>query len=159
MTTYNPNDLNELEQILLGVLGAGLVPSNVAGDASFRLDYLCAVSLALIRAEPRETYLDPDGRKATPALQHDLTDALADLEQKRILSSGGSELLLTPDQPPSPAPHQQLANFDQHPKIFDRYLAGRCLDALLRNTAVYRFIMDKYADSSEVYQKNYQQYR
>jgi hypothetical protein len=162
MTTCNPGDLSEIEQVLLGVLGAGLAPSSVAGDPSLRLDYLTAVSLALVRGLPREAYLVPGGATATQAFQRELTDALYGLEERKILGVGAppADVLLTPEiEQPARSTHEPVANFDYYPKVFDRYLTGRCVDTLLRNPAVYRFIMDKYADSSEIYQKHYQEYR
>ena len=163
VTTLNPDDLGELERVLLGVLGAGLVPSSIAADPSFRYDYLTAVSFALWQGLPRETYLEPDGTRATEVFQRQLSDAVYELEQRRVLVVSGPspEVLLDPSAGASggavPARREAMANFDQEPAIFDRYLAGRCLDEILRNTAVYRFIMDKYADSSEIWQQHYKE--
>ena len=162
MTIYNPNELGELERVLLGVLGAGLAPSSVAGDPTLRLDYLTAVSLALLRGLPRETYLKPESAQATEAFQRELTDALYDLEDCKILGVNAPplDMLLGPEAPPAKrSGHEPIANFDRYPKVFDRYLTGRCVDEILKHPAVYRFIMDKYAESSEVYQQHYQDYR
>jgi hypothetical protein len=49
VTSLNPGDLDQLERIALGVLGAGLAPSSVAGDASFRLDVLIGTCLELAK--------------------------------------------------------------------------------------------------------------
>lgn len=163
MTTLNPEDLDELERVLLGVLGAGLVPSSIAGDPSFRYDSLTAVSFAMWQGLPRETYLEPSATRASEAFQRQLSDAVYDLEQRRVLVVSGPspEMLLDLDASASGgavhARREAMPNFDQEPAIFDRYLAGRCLDEILRNAAVYRFIMDRYADSSEIWQRHYKE--
>lgn len=160
MTALNPADLTELERIALGVLGAGLAPSSVAHDQSLRLDVLTAVSLALLRGLPADAFLNLDGN-GTPAFQRELSDAYCDLDEKRILGLGGPPLepLMMPGAEPVRRPDRRpLANFEQHPTVFDRYLAGRCLDELLRNGEVYQYIMGKYAESSEVWQRVYRQY-
>lgn len=161
MTTVNPEDLSELERVLLGVLGAGLAPSSVAGDPTFRIDHLTAVGLALLRGLSRQTFLNPAGPGATDAFQRALTEALHALEDRKILGVGSPppDMVLTIDnQPAARIPRAEVANFDQQPKVFDRYLAGRCLDELLNHPDVYRFIMDKYGESSEVWQRVYKQY-
>jgi hypothetical protein len=90
-----------------------------------------------------------------------LTDVVRHLEVKKILGMGGPppEVWLSPGIPAVRAPGQDpIANFDQHPTVFDRHLAGRCLDEILRNEAIYRYIMGKYAESSEIWQRVYRQY-
>jgi hypothetical protein len=132
----------------------------VAHDPSFRLDVLTAVSLALLRDLPESTYLETPER-ATPDFQRRLSDAYYDLDAKRILGVGGSPvqaLIMPGTEPQRSIDRGPLANFEQYPTVFDRYLAGRCLDQLLTNTRVYRYIMGKYAESSEVWQRVYRQY-
>ena len=160
VNTLSPSDLTELERTVLALLGAGLAPSSVANDAGFRLDYLTAVTLALLRNEPRDAYLAPDGA-ATPALRRDLSDAMYDLADRQVLAfeaapanpllniEGGIDAKI--------ADRSRPVSFDQHPTVFDRYLAGRCLDELLRHPDAYRFVMGMYADSSEVWQRVYKQ--
>lgn len=156
-----PEALSELERVTLGVLGAGLAPADLANDPTLRLDYVTAVSLALQRGLSETAYLEPGGGQARRDFQRELTDALYDLEQKGVLGVGGPPPGLMLDgsvQPPVRPARVEVANFDQPPKVFDRYLAGRCLDELLRQPAVYHFVMGKYADSSEVWQRVYKQY-
>ena len=160
VAALNPSDLTELERVTLGVLGAGLAPSSVAHDDSFRLDVLTATSLALLRGLSESAFLAADGT-ATAAFQRELSDAYYDLDAKRILGLGGppvDALIMPGAEAERRVDRGPLANFAQHPTVFDRYLAGRCLDELLRNPAVYRYIMGKYAESSEVWQRVYRQY-
>jgi hypothetical protein len=155
VTALNPGDLTETERVLLALLGAGLAPSSLAHDASFRLDYLSAVTLALVRGQPENAYLTPAG-EAIPEVQRELSEAIYDLTDKRVLSAGGPSadpLVNLEGQQAPVADRSTPINFDQHPTVFDRYLAGRCLDELLRNTDVYHFVMAKYADSSEIWQR------
>jgi hypothetical protein len=160
MTVPTLQDLSELERVALGVIGAGLVPSSVAGDASFRLDVLTAVCLALSRGLGPNEFLESDGA-ATAGFQAELATAYDDLDAKRIIGVGGpqADAILRPGEPQirqtKPA---QPPNFDQGPTVFDRFLAGRCLDAILKHPDVYRFIMARYADSSEIWQRVYKQY-
>jgi hypothetical protein len=160
VTMLNPGDLEELERAALGILGAGLAPSSVAGDPSFRLDVLIATSFALVQGLAPGSYLEPSGG-ATAAFQRRLTDAFHVLEDKKILGMGGPppEVRISPGTGAFRAPGQDpIANFDQHPTVFDRHLAGRCLDEILRNGDVYRYVMGKYAESSEIWQRVYRQY-
>lgn len=159
MTTLNPGDLSELERVLLGVLGIGLAPSTLAGDPTLRYDYVTAVSLALWRGLPRDTYLD-DGATLARDFQRELTAAVHALTQKRILEGegpGSGVVLGLGGEPSMPVVPEEMADFNSQPRVFDRYLAGRCLDDVLKQPEVYRFIMDKYADSSEVWQRLYQE--
>jgi len=178
VTVLTIHDLGELESVALGVIGAGLVPSSVAHDSTFRLDSLTAISLALSRGLPSDAFLSSDG-SARPAFQSELAAAYYELDAKRILGLGGppTNVLLEPgegeirryDPPKTPAaatpvtssargPAARLPNFDQYPTVLDRHLAGRCLDKLLKHPDVYTFIMGKYADSSEIWQRVYKQY-
>jgi len=159
------HDLSELELVALGVIGAGLAPSSVAHDSSFRLESLTAISLALSRGLPAAALLTSDG-SAGSAFQAELAATYHALDAKRILGLGGppTGVLLEPgdgevrQQSVSKTPAARLPNFDQYPVVLDRHLAGRCLDELLKHPDVYTFIMGKYADSSEIWQRVYQQY-
>ncbi len=160
VNVLNPSNLTDLERVILAILGAGLVPSSVANDPGFRIDYLAAVTAALLRDEPEDAYLSQDGAPA-PELVRELSDAIYSLGDRRVLALGAAPAnpFINLDGAPPPASDRVIPiNFDQHPAVFDRYLAGRCLDELLRHPKVYRFIMDKYADSSEVWQRVYKQY-
>jgi hypothetical protein len=155
MEQLEPAQLSELERVLLTVLAAGLAPSSIAGDPSFRLDVLCARTLALLRAEPPEQYLSSENQ-ATPEFQRDLTAGIHGLMDRRILAAGGGDATAFLALEGEPAPVVASAgpvDFTTFPTVFDRYLAGRCLDELLRNTEVYRYIMGKYADSTEIWQR------
>jgi hypothetical protein len=155
-----PSDLNEIERTILAILGAGLVPSSVANDRGFRLDYLAAVTLALLRDQADDAYLTADG-DATLQLQSEFTGAIYDLADRGVLALGAAPanpFLNVEGESPAGVDRTGPVNFDQHPAVFDRYLAGRCLDELLRHPGAYRFIMGKYADSSEAWQRVYKQY-
>jgi hypothetical protein len=155
VTTINPSDLTDLERVLLAVLGAGLAPSSLANDPSFRLDALCGTTLALLRGEPPLRYLMSD-HEATPEFRASLSEAIYDLSDRRVLMSAEpapSTFVALEGEQPAPTDRSVPVNFDFPPSVFDRYLAGRCLDELLRNADVYRFIMGKYAESSEIWQR------
>jgi hypothetical protein len=159
VNSINPGDLTDVERATLAILGAGLVTSSMAKDPSFRLDYLTAVTLAALRGEPEGAYLAEDGG-ATAAIQEQLSAALFDLTDRRILMAGPAPVnpLLNVDGGTAfVADRSAVVNFDDFPAEFDRYLAGRCLDEVLRNPEAYHFIMGKYADSSEVWQRLYKQ--
>lgn len=160
MADLNPGDLTEIERALLAILGSGLVPSSVANDPGFRLDYLIAVTVALLRNEAEDTYLAGE-TEATEGFRRELSDAFYDLAERRIIALGAAPanpLFDLESNIPRLAARDTPVNFDQHPTVFERYLAGRCLDEVLRHPAAYRFIMGKYADSSEVWQRVYKQY-
>jgi hypothetical protein len=159
MNNLNPADLTDIERAILAIIAAGLAPSSVAGDRTLRLDYLTAVTVATLRGEEEDALLAPDGQ-ASAAVQQEASIALYDLADRRVISLGSRPVapLLNVDREPSFAADRNVAvNFDDFPNIFDRYLAGRCLDEVLRNPAAYRFIMGKYADSSEIWQRVYRQ--
>jgi hypothetical protein len=154
-------NLSPLERAVLAILGAGLAPASVAHDPSFRIDVLAAVILARIESKPDSSYLHAPG-EATPEFQARTRDAIYDLTDKQILSTGGPPISGFVDlegQQRVLADRGTAIHFDQHPAVFDRYLAGRCLDELLRDPKVYAFIMGKYAESSEVWQRVYEQYK
>lgn len=156
----NSSDLSELERVVLAILGAGLAPAAVANDSSFRLDLLSGETLSRLRGEPTSTYLQSQ-IEVKPEFRARVSEAIYDLEEKQVLSSGGPGpgLIDLSGRPQPQADRTNPVNFDQHPTVFDRYLAGRCLDELLRHPEVYRFIMGKYAESSEVWQRVYEQYK
>jgi hypothetical protein len=160
VTELQTSDLSELERVLLALLGAGLAPSSVANDPSFRLDVLSATTLALLRGLPGNAYLTSTG-EATAELRAELTSAVYDLADRRVLDVGAPPIDVFPSLESVAAPGYDRSvqiNFDQHPAVFDRFLAGRCLDELLRDAGVYTFVMGKYAESSEVWQRVYRQF-
>jgi hypothetical protein len=155
MQTVEPQQLSELERVLLTVLAAGLAPSALAGNPSFRLDVLCARTLALLRREPAQTYLASEA-EARPDFQRWLSAAVHSLTDRRILVAGGesSSAYVPIEGEPEPVGlSHELVDFNVFPAVFERHLAGRCLDELLRDPEVYRFIMDKYAESTEIWQR------
>jgi len=156
MEHLEPAQLSDLERVLLTVLAAGLTPSSLAADPSFRLDVLCARTLALLRGEAPEQYLSTESQ-ATPEFQNELTAAIHRLMDRRILAGDGGDgsaaFLALEGEPAPVAAASGPVDFTTFPAVFDRYLAGRCLDELLRNPDVYRYIMDKYADSTEIWQR------
>lgn len=152
-----PADLTLLERTYLGVLDTGMVPANLAGDPSLRMDYIAAVCLALREELPRETYLDESRTQPSPAFLEQLTAAAQSLDQKRIISVGPPppDLILSPDVPAVKAAGP--IDFDQHPRIWDRYLAHACMEELFADSRVYPFLMGKYQDSGEVWARLYKE--
>lgn len=153
----HPADLSLLERTYLGVLDTGMVPANLAGDASLRMDYVTAVCLALREGRDRGAYLDASNAKPTAAFIEDLTSAAQSLDAKGVISVGPPppDLILTPDVPRPPVP--QSIDFDQHPRIWDRHLAHSCLEELFSDRRVYPFLMGKYQDSGDVWSRLYKE--
>lgn len=149
-------DLTDLERLYLAVVAVGLVPSKLAGDPQFRVDYITAVCWALSRDEAAESYLNGSGPDCSPEFARDLAGAMRALEEKGVIRIGapppGMGLLIL-DEPTRFATDWSSVDLDTMPQVVDRFLAHECLDALLNHHAVYSFIMDKYAESSEVWQK------
>ncbi len=155
--SYTPADLAPLEQTYLGVLATGMVPARLAKDPSLRMDYITAVCFAIVEGRPRDVYLVGEGPDVTPAFADALTAAALSLDEKGIISAGspppdvlGSADIMRPRAP-------RTIDFDQHPRIWDRFLAQQCMEELFRNPDVYPFLMGKYQDSSEVWGKLYSQ--
>lgn len=154
-TVLRPDDLSPLERTYLGVLDTGMVSSRLAADPSLRLDTVTAICLALRDDQPQHAYLDGDGPEPTAAFIADLTAAVLALDARGILSAGPPppDMLLSPDLA-RPRPPITL-DFDQHPRIWDRYLAHQCMEALFADPRVYPYLMAKYQDSSDVYARLY----
>lgn len=150
-----PADLTLLERTYLGVLDTGMVSSRLAADPSLRMDAVTAVCLALREDLPRDTYLDGDGPEPTAAFIADLTAAVHALDARGVLSAGPPppDIILSPEMA-RPRPPATL-DFDQHPRIWDRYLAHQCMEALFADPRVYPYLMAKYQDSSDVYARLY----
>ncbi len=149
--TYSIADLSPVEKTYLGVLATGIVPARLAKDSSLRMDYLTAICLAIIEGLPHDTYLDGEGPEITPSFREQLTRGAVGLDEKGILAAGPPppDMLMSADMArPKPPP---VIDFDQHPRIFDRYLGAQCMEELFRNPEVYPFLMGKYQDSAEVW--------
>jgi hypothetical protein len=153
----HPADLSLLERTYLGVLDTGMVPAKLAGDPSLRMDRVTAVCLALREGRERDTYLDTSKDEPTAAFIQDLITAVRSLDAKGVISIGPPppDMILTPDAPRAPAP--RVIDFDQHPRIWDRYLAHTCLEELFSDSRVYPFLMGKYQDSGEVWSRLYKE--
>ncbi len=158
-TVYYPEDLTDLERTYLGVLATGIVPARLAGDPWLRMDYITAVCLALQEGKPQTAYLDGEGPEITPAFRDALTEAALALDAKGIIAAGTplSEQVLSTDPALVRPRPPRVIDFDQHPRIFDRFLAQRCMETLFQHPAVYPFLMGKYQDSAEVWGRLYRQ--
>lgn len=155
--TLTPADLSMVERTYLGVLSTGIVPARLANDDGLRMDYITAVCLALRQGEPRDTYTLDGGPAITPAFHDSLLAAVLSLDGRGIISAGSPSpevLASDPELVSRPAP-PRVVDFDQHPRIFDRYLSQECMEELFRNPAVYPFLMGKYQDSGEVWGRLY----
>ena len=153
----SPADLSVVERTYLGVLDTGMVPARLAGDPSLRMDIVTAVCLALREDKPRGTYLDAAGAEPSDAFRRDLTAAVHSLDAKGVISAGPPppEMLLSPEMG-RPAPPPEI-DFDQHPRIWDRYFAHTCMEELFSDSRVYAFLMGKYQDSAEVWARLYRE--
>jgi hypothetical protein len=153
----HPADLTLIERTYLGVLDTGMVPARLAGDPALRMDSVTAVCLALREGKPANSYLDGDGPEPVAAFLRDLTAAALSLDARGVISAGSQppDILMSLDMA-RPAPPTTI-DFDQHPRIWDRYLAHECMEELFRDTRVYPFLMAKYQDSGEVWARLYKQ--
>ena len=150
-----PADLTALERTYLGVLDAGMVPAQLAGDPTLRTDYVVAVCFALRESKPESTYLESGA--AAPSFVADLTGAARALDEKGVISLAppATDILLTPEgQRPSPPAE---IDPEHRPRIRDRYLAHACLEELFSDGRVYPFLMGKYQDSGEVWARLYRE--
>lgn len=154
---YSPAELSLIEKVYLGVLATGIVPARLAKDPSLRMDFITAVCLAIVEGRPRGTYVEGEGPEVTPEFTRSLTAAALALDAKGILAAGAPppDVLGGPDivRPKPPA----VIDFDQHPRIWDRYLGQQCMEELFQNPDVYPFLMGKYQDSAEVWGRLYQE--
>lgn len=150
-------DLSLLERTYLGVLDTGMVPARLAGDPTLRMDHVTAVCLALREGKPPDAYLQDGGPEPTPDFLDALNAAARSLDAQGVISAGPAppDLILAPELA-RPAPLARM-DFDQHPRIWDRYLAHACMEELFRDSRVYPFLMGKYQTSSEVWSRLYHQ--
>ena len=149
---HQPDELTELEVALLGVLCLGLPPSRSAGSDTFRVDHVTAVAHALQSGADRGAYLGPDGVAVTAGFRAALRNAVAGLTAKGIVAEQVAGL------PAPPGGYEDglmidTVNPDEHPVVVDRYLAQECMELLLRNPAVYPYLMERYARSGEVWRQ------
>ncbi len=150
------NDLNELERIYLAVLQLGLPPSKLTNDPYLRLDYLTAMTYAALKDEQKDTYLLGEGPDCMEAFSEELQKAVRSLVDKGVLAVDvppvgmGLIVLQTPE-----ALQKGDADVDPNdaPYILDKFLSGRCLDAILNHPEAYAFLMGQYADSSATWQQ------
>ncbi|MCC7365910.1 MAG: hypothetical protein IT303_16210 [Dehalococcoidia bacterium] len=152
MTAYQPEDLDELEVALLGVLSVGLPPSRAAGSDTFRVDHVTAVVAGLHREGRVETFLAADGVRVTQDFRASLKAAIEALAEKGLVAyqpagmpaaAGGFEAGLEID----------LVDPDEHPALLDRYLGQLCMEKLFNVPAVYPYLMGRYTASGEVWRR------
>ena len=151
MMAYNPEDLDELEVALLGVLCVGLPPARAAGSDTFRVDHVTALVAGLAGGEGTR-FLRDDGVHVTPEFGLRLKATIASLVEKGLVAhqeagmpaaAGTFEGGLALD----------VVNPDEHPAVLDRYLAQLCMEQLFNIPAVYPVLMERYAASGEVWRR------
>lgn len=152
MAAYQPEDLEPLERILLGVLSVGLPPSRAAGSDTFRVDHVTAVVASLEATGEREAYLGEDGVRVVPEFRARIRAAVESLTAKGLVmqqaagmpaAAGGYESGLQID----------LVDPDEHPVVVDRYLSQVCMEYLFNIPAVYPYLMERYSASGEVWRR------
>lgn len=149
---YQIADLSPLEQAFLGVLALGLPPASLAGDPGLRLDVLTASAVALAEGRSEGHYLAGDA--TAPEFEARLSAAVLELDRKGIIAlTAPPEINVTLVGVIADAAGRRHINFDQAPRIFDKYLAHACLEQLLQQPPVHAYLMRKYAESSEVWQR------
>ncbi len=153
------DDLSPIARAYLAVIAAGLPSARLAGDESFRIDYLTAICAALTDGRPPSAHLDGDGPQPLASFVEELRGVIAGLDDEAIIIAGAGESTMTMmplvGQGRNTLTPAQIAKLDlnQPPKILDTYLAYRALDALLAHPGVYAFLMEKYGAASEIWQK------
>lgn len=150
---FNLSDLTPYERTYLGVVAIGLPPHTLVGDPWLRLDYLTAVSQALREGKPATAYLLGEGPEPQPDFLTVVKGAVWSLEEKGVIGTTPPVVLFAFDVSRPGPPDFTKIDPNIPPIVFDRYLAHRCLDELLANPAVYQFLMGKYAESSEHWQR------
>lgn len=149
---YAPEDLDLLERVILGVMCVGLPPSRAAGDDTFRVDHVAAVTAGLAEQGERSLHLREDGIRATSAFRARLRAAIESLQEKGLVTSQA------PGMPAAPGGFEaglaiDLVDPDEHPVVLDRYLAQQCMETLFQHPAVYPYLMERYAKSGEVWRR------
>jgi len=149
---FHPEDLDDLEVCLLGVLCVGLPPSRAAGSDTFRVDHVTAVVAGLRKEAQSNVYLQPDGVSVTPEFRAHLRETIEALAEKGLVAAqpaglpaaaGGYEVGLELD----------LVNPDEQPALLDRYLGQQCMELLFNVPAVYPYLMERYAASGAVWRR------
>jgi len=158
---YSVEDLTPLQRTYLGVLSLGLVSADQAHDSRFRMEYVTAVTHALMQSKPAGAFTatrDGDGHWAADALRGDLRAAIVDLDRKGVIGVGPPEdfVILKPAVAASDAAYGDV-ELNRHPPIFDRFLAQRCMDELMENPAAHAYLMELYAESADVWGRLYKQ--
>lgn len=150
-------DLPLLERTYLGVLDTGMVPARLAGDPSLRMDRVTAICLALREGAAESTYLA--GEEPGPAFLAALADAARSLERRGVISVAPPppDAILAPEGLQLPQSRPREIDFDQHPRIHDRFLAHECMEELFADARVYPYLMGKYQDSGEVWARLYRE--
>ena len=149
---YNPEDLDELEVALLGVLCLGLPPARVAGSDTFRVDHVTAVVASLAAGSDGHTFLGDDGARVTRAFGEHLKATISGLVDKGLVAHQAAGM------PAAAGTFEEgmaldLVNPDEHPAVLDRYLAQLCMEQLFNIPAVYPVLMERYAASGEVWRR------
>ena len=150
---YQPEDLDELERTVLGVLSVGLPPSKSVGSDTFRVDHVCAVVAGLRESGEKTAFLGDDHVRVVPAFRARLRTAIESLEAKGLVT--------TASEPGLPAPvggYEEgllidLVDPDEHPTLLDRHLSQLCMEELFQMPAVYPFLIERYAASGEVWRR------
>jgi hypothetical protein len=150
---YTIAELSSLERTYLGVLAVGLPPHKLVGDPWLRLDYLTAVAHAGMEGKPAEAHLQGDGPEPVAEFVSALREAIHGLEQKEVLGTSAPSVVFAFDMAPSGPADLSSIDLTATPTIFDTFLAQQCMNVLLGNPQVYAFIMGKYAESSEQWQR------
>jgi hypothetical protein len=149
---YNPEDLDELEVVLLGVLCVGLPPARVAGSDTFRVDHVTAVVAGLAEDGDPARYLGDDGIHVTPEFVARLKTTISQLVEKELVAHQAAGM------PAAAGAFEEglaldLVDPDEHPAVLDRYLAQLCMEQLFNIPAVYPVLMERYAASGEVWRR------
>jgi hypothetical protein len=149
---YQVEDLTELETALLGTLSLGLPPARAAGDDTFRVDHVTAVTCGLWAEGRRDAQLAPDGVAVSPAFRASLRETVEELARKGLVvaQAAGMPAAAGGFAPGIPL---DLVNPDEHPVLLDRYLGQACMEKLLNVPAVYPYLMERYARSGEVWRR------
>ncbi len=161
MSALSANDLSAVQRTYLGVLSLGLVSADQAKDNRFRIEYVSAGAHALFNGLQRDAYLEPDSGgdcAAGAPFRGELRAAIIDLDRKGVIGVGPPQdlMILKPSAPDPDAIYGEV-DLNRHPPIFDRFLAQRCMDALLENGAAHAYLMELYAASGDVWHVLYKQ--
>ncbi|MCK9517849.1 MAG: hypothetical protein M0R74_02300 [Dehalococcoidia bacterium] len=149
---YQPEDLTDLETVVLGVLSVGLPPSRAAGSSTFRVDHVTAVVNGLLREGRRDAFLRADGVSVSSDFRDTLRKSIETLADKGLVAfqptgmpaaAGGFEAGLDID----------VVDPDIHPALLDRYLGQLCMERLFNVPDVYPYLMERYSASGEVWRR------